>query len=165
MKICKACKKNLPESVYSIHTGERLRSTCNPCRATIAKEKYAISDKAKVKAQYQAYRDTRRITRRANYLITAAKQRAKKKGLDFNLDPFKKEIQEIIDQGVCQITGIPFDIHAKQSWNSPSLDRINPCAGYVRENVRVVLFSLNVMMHDWGLDCVKKVMSALNRMD
>ena len=163
MKVCKVCKRSLPETDYSKHTKERLRSTCKVCRAVIAKEKYSKSDKQEVMRKYRQYRETRWISHRANYLITAAKQRAKTKNLIFDLDPYKAEIQEIINKGVCQVTGIPFDMSARQRWNSPSLDRINPIEGYVRQNVRVVLFSLNVMMHDWGLDCVREVMTALNK--
>ena len=163
MKICKTCGLSLPVTEFSKHTGATLRASCKPCRAIAAKERYAASDKAAIMEKYRQYKETRRVTQRASYLITAAKQRAKKKGIPYNLDAHRVEIQEVINAGVCQLSGICFNLTGKQAWNSPSLDRIIPALGYTRGNVRVVLFSLNVMMHDWGLETVQAVMAGLSK--
>lgn len=165
MKICKTCGLSLPVTEFSKHTGATLRASCKPCRAIAAKDRYAASDKTAIMAQYHKYKEARRITQRASYLVTAAKQRAKEKGIPYDLDGHRRELQEIMDKGVCQLTGLPFDMLGKQTWNSPSLDRIVPSLGYVRSNIRVILFSLNVMMHDWGLETVKKVMSTITKQE
>ena len=161
-KRCKHCQDLVPLTLYARHTGEKLRAVCNPCRAKAAAEAYRSSDKTLISAKNKSYQEVRRITQRASYLVTAAKQRAKAKGLPFNLDAHRAKLQSVMDQGVCQMTGIPFDMLGKQTWNSPSLDRIVPSKGYTISNVRVVLFSLNVMMHDWGVETVKTVVNALN---
>lgn len=162
-KRCKACQSLVPLTLFARHTGVKLRAVCNPCRAKAATEAYKTSDKAALAARSKGYQAARRITQRASYLVTAAKQRAKAKGLPFDLDAHRANLQEAMDKGVCQMTGIPFDMLGKQTWNSPSLDRVVPSRGYVISNVRVVLFSLNVMMHDWGVETVQTVANALKK--
>lgn len=159
--ICQNCKKELPEKDFSIHTGTRRRKTCKKCRAEIASRKYNESDKKYILQKAKEYKEHRRLTHRGHYLVTAAKQRAKTKKVSFDLDRHLDNIQARIDAGFCEITGIPFDLIPKQGWNSPSLDRIDPKKGYILSNVRVVLFSLNIMMHDWGLETVKKIMKRI----
>lgn len=163
VKLCKGCKNLVPLTLFARHTGVKLRAVCNPCRAKAAANAYHTGDKVAIAARNKSYQEVRRITQRASYLVTAAKQRAKAKGLPFDLDAHRAELKNVMDQGVCQMTGIPFDMLGKQTWNSPSLDRVIPALGYTISNIRVVLFSLNVMMHDWGVETVKKVATALNK--
>ena len=163
VKRCKDCQNLVPLTLFARHTGVKLRATCNPCRAKAAAKAYKTSDKAVIAARNKSYQEVRRITQRASYLVTAAKQRAKSKGLPFDLDSHRSALQDVMNQGVCQMTGIPFDMTGKQTWNSPSLDRVVPSKGYMISNVRVVLFSLNVMMHDWGVETVKTVANALSK--
>jgi len=51
--------------------------------------------------------------------------------------------------GCCEITGIPFDfephkIYSKNPY-SPSIDRIDSSKGYTKQNVRIVLWQVNLM--------------------
>ena len=77
----------------------------------------------------------------------SAKQRAKKHGLPFDLTP-----QDILVPTHCPILGIPLIISkngkGKPSGNSPTLDRIDPTLGYVRDNVWVVSSKANRMKQD-----------------
>lgn len=61
----------------------------------------------------------------------------------------------------CALTGIPFYFrHSAESFQDPfgpSLDRINPKGGYTKDNVRLVVFALNVMLMDWGCDIFERV--------
>lgn len=60
-------------------------------------------------------------------------------------------VEEKILLGVCEVTGIPFDlssqstvtVHAKNPW-VPSLDRIDSAGVYSIANVQVVVFMYNV---------------------
>jgi hypothetical protein len=79
-------------------------------------------------------------------LVTLAKYRAKLRRLPFDLDPL--DIDERIQRGFCEATGIPFDLRDRR-W-SPSLDRIQPKRGYVRDNVQVVVWAYNAMKQTWG---------------
>lgn len=93
----------------------------------------------------------------------AASQRAKKRGLPFNLT-----IAYLIDRieatkGRCELSGIAFDprFDADRSYaHNPygvSIDRIEQSAGYVEGNVRLILTSLNFAINQWGLDAYLRV--------
>jgi hypothetical protein len=72
---------------------------------------------------------------------TAAKVRAKKYGVDFNLEP-----SDIITPEFCPVLGIPLFIgDGKSTANSPSLDRIIPSVGYTKGNVRVISHKANTI--------------------
>lgn len=73
--------------------------------------------------------------------------RARRDNLDFDLT---KEWAEVRYTGVCELTGIPFIISAKEKAGksglrpySPSIDRINPLKGYTQDNCRFVLGAVN----------------------
>jgi hypothetical protein len=42
--------------------------------------------------------------------------------------------------------------HERSSIYAPSLDRLDPTAGYSRENCRLVSVGINFAMNRWGLD-------------
>ena len=69
----------------------------------------------------------------------AAKCRAKKKGLPFNI-----EISDIIIPEKCPLLGVKIV--------RPSLDRIKPHLGYVKGNIWVVSRRANVMKNDSSLN-------------
>lgn len=76
-------------------------------------------------------------------MLTEARARAKKKGLEFNLT---KEDIKIPDK--CPVFGVALIVGSKISSNReawPSLDRINPLYGYVKGNVQVISYKANVM--------------------
>jgi len=77
-------------------------------------------------------------------LLTQAKHRAKRKGLDFNL-----EESDIIIPTLCPILEVPLQAHIGQPVlghphdNSPSVDRTDPRLGYVKGNIEVVSYLAN----------------------
>lgn len=76
-------------------------------------------------------------------LLTNAKSRAKKKGLDFSItESYIKSIW--VDR--CPILGIDLVVSANRCQdNSYSLDRIDSTKGYVEGNVMVVSYRANVI--------------------
>jgi len=85
----------------------------------------------------------------------SCKARAKQRGLEFSLS--LSFLQSRIDSGVCEISGIPFDVsppekHGVRRWNCPSIDRIDSSKGYTEDNCRVILYCLNMAFADWGED-------------
>lgn len=102
----------------------------------------------------------RRLERRASCLVSTARTRAKKKGMEFNLDGYTPALQARIEAGVCELTGLPFDMSPGRKYNSPSLDRIDAKRGYLYDNVRVVLLCVNAALGDWGESVFRKVMSS-----
>ena len=88
----------------------------------------------------------------AQDLVAGAKFRAKQKKMPFSLDV--ERIQKAIESGVCEVTGLPFDLRRgsrdgqsnggrKSPW-SPSLDRRVPASGYTNHNTRVVVWIYNI---------------------
>lgn len=75
----------------------------------------------------------------------SAQQRAKKKGVAFDLTP---EWVNARWTGRCEITGIEFRTDKTSrgpGFFSPSLDRVVPEHGYVQSNCRFVLWAVNAM--------------------
>jgi hypothetical protein len=97
------------------------------------------------------------VKRRLGSLAYAAKNRANAKNLPYNINTdFVIELWE--EQGMqCPITGRMFDL---ESWgkkaqvnpDAPSIDRIDPTLGYVKGNVRLVTYSANVCLNEYGHD-------------
>jgi hypothetical protein len=59
------------------------------------------------------------------------------------------------------LTRIPFNLDGGKTWDSPSLDRINNAKGYTPENVRVVLYCVNVMANIWGENKIIEIAEAI----
>jgi hypothetical protein len=79
-------------------------------------------------------------------MISYAKDRAKRKGFEFNIE--KSDIDIPI---ICPILGIPIfkemslEKKSGPSGNSPSLDRIDNKKGYVKGNIQVISHRANTM--------------------
>jgi hypothetical protein len=100
--------------------------------------------------QKRLYAMENRKKNRAYELVRHARDRAKKKGLAFDLDGYSTEIQRRIDNGLCEVTGLPLNLEGGRTWDSPSLDRIEPKGPYLYSNIRIVCHAINSAMGDWG---------------
>lgn len=100
----------------------------------------------------------RRLKKRAMCMVATARTRAKRRCLPFDLDTYVGELQSIIDSGVCQFSGLPFDLSPGLKYNSPSIDRIYPEKGYVFGNVRIILHCFNCAFGDWGEEVFLRAM-------
>ena len=77
-------------------------------------------------------------------MVQDACQRARKKGLEFNLTE-----HDIVIPSHCPALGIPiFCEGGRATANSPSLDRIDPSKGYTRDNIVVVSHRANTLKRD-----------------
>lgn len=105
---------------------------------------------------------SKKRTRVINMLIKGCEKRAMMKGREFSLtsDWLNDRLHQSADR--CEVTALPFDYGKldEKNPNAPSIDRIDNSIGYVPENVRIVLHSLNVAMNVWGLDYYLKVAEA-----
>lgn len=84
-------------------------------------------------------------------LWSAAKQRAKKQGVPFDLEP--SYLKEIGIPEKCPVLGIPLnkspgDGTGERNDNSPSLDKFIPSLGYVPGNVHIISWRANRMKSD-----------------
>lgn len=99
--------------------------------------------------------------RTAIELIVAARARANKLDLPFDLDRHAAELRARIRLGVCELSGVALKVERgpKQA-NSASLDRIRPELGYVYSNIRVIAFALNAGLGNWGEDAFAEIAKA-----
>lgn len=117
---------------------------CYGCRAEANKKrKYWREEKHKKTASQ--YRKNNPVF----CLMEGARNRAKKKGIPFELD-----YSDIIIPEFCPILGIPlFRNEGKTACpNSPSLDRVNPDLGYVKGNVQVISHRANTIKNDASIE-------------
>jgi len=82
---------------------------------------------------------------RIQRILAMARQRAKEKGWDFDLD--RKWCEKEIDRR-CVATGLPFDLslggsYIKMNSYAPSIDRIDKNKGYIKDNCRMVIWAYN----------------------
>ena len=82
-----------------------------------------------------------------NILYVGAKQRAKRRNLDFNI-----QLSDIIIPKNCPIFGTPIKLFLEDMSqsnisraNSPSLDRIDSTKGYVKNNIIVLSYRANIV--------------------
>ena len=103
------------------------------------------------------------LNRRGAALAANVKRRAKAKGWAYDLDDHIPDLQARVDAGVCELTGYPFDVTrvpgGGRRFNAPSLDRIDPLKGYTHDNIRVVLYIVNVALNNWGENTLREVMT------
>ncbi len=97
---------------------------------------------------------------RQHRMLGAAKKRAQEKGLPFNLT-----VNDFFIPDFCPVLGLRLSLKLKRGRgpDSPSLDRIIPELGYVRDNVRVISWRANELRKNGtteelrliGLDAVR----------
>lgn len=108
---------------------------------------------------YNQYQRDRADTYVGQRLIYAAKARAKKKGLDFDLT-----IEDISIPTHCPILHIELSRGTKESKDSaPSLDRINPKRGYIKGNVQVISWRANRIKNDASREEVALLLEWFNK--
>ena len=108
----------------------------------------------------QGRRRRERPVGRTHELWHTAKTRAGRKEIPFSLT--KKRILSAIEGGVCEVTGIPFDLRAGLGRLpfSPSIDRIEIKGPYSDENVQIVVQIHNQARGEWGNGALKKYLKS-----
>jgi hypothetical protein len=110
-----------------------------------------------------AWQRARRKAKPADYLLFDAKRRADKKNVPYDISNAERtRIENIINTGKCEVTGLPFaGLEGTANPWSPSLDRAVPDLGYVDGNIRVVVWSLNMAKAGWGDDVLLTLARAI----
>ena len=88
------------------------------------------------------------IKNKTEWMLSHAKERSVKKQVEFDL--CRAEIEQVLRDGLCQYTGIAFDLTdgPRTPW-SPTLDRLNNDLGYTKDNVQVVVWAFNAFKNQW----------------
>jgi hypothetical protein len=134
-KRCKACTNNY----------NRKRHHENP-ECKMKKKIYRINLSPEVSREYLRHYYTT-LSGRAKSLMKTAKRRSTKFNDECDLD--EAFLIEKLEKGVCEITGIAFDFNKNSKYSknpyAPSIDRIDCSKGYLKSNVRMVLWQVNLM--------------------
>jgi hypothetical protein len=113
----------------------------------------SIREKARVKARENYSTENRRMSYRNNVeseLFYHAKDRAKRKGLEFSLVK-----EDIVIPDLCPVFGTPINFDDKK--NVPTLDRIDSSKGYTKENIKVISFRANRLKDNGTIEEFMKI--------
>ena len=120
-----------------------LGHNCTECRRNALSRRYE-DKKTEICKQTREWFQNNPVKR----MLIAAKNRAKSKGLIFNL-----EFDDIVIPTTCPVLGIPLHQGTGQlTPNSPSLDRIDSTQGYTKNNVIVISYRANSLKKDATVD-------------
>lgn len=141
-KACRECRRRRVNIVKGL---------CKACRS---KYRDSIREKARQKDFH---------LERAKSIYYGARTRARKKRLPFDLTI--NWIYDKIKQGYCEVTGLPFShkIQKPPHRFAPSIDKVLPSLGYVKENCRMVVLMVNIIKRDYSDEEVADVGFALAR--
>jgi len=90
------------------------------------------------------YRQIKRLETYEGAILASAKYRAKKKGLEFNL-----ELSDIIIPEYCPILKVKLNHGERSNYRyTPSIDRIDNNKGYIKGNIRIISMQANKMKSD-----------------
>jgi hypothetical protein len=153
-RTCSRCGAQKPSSDFRNGSKGRKYHRCKSCVKELAEQS------PKTKPRLAKANKKWRAKNRGWQLLSSAKDRAKDKGLPFEIT--FHEIQAKVDAGICEATGIPFNLSEPRAWNSPSLDQIEPGKGYTHDNTRVVIYAYNVMANVWGEKRILEVAQAIS---
>jgi hypothetical protein len=118
-------------------------------------KRWATRNKEKANLRMKEWRQ-----RNPKYMLhVSAKRRATKDGTVFSIT-----IDDIPDiPEVCPILGIALfqrdDGTKGPCANSPTLDKINPELGYVKNNIAIISFKANKMKSDMSIENLEKILS------
>jgi len=118
-----------------------LRANCKECDYKVSHE-FAISEEGRNYRRKWQNDDRQKNPERS--LLRAAKKRAKENNLPFNL-----ELSDIVIPENCPALGIPLFLgKGKVTDNSPTVDKIIPSKGYVKDNIAVISYRANSIKRD-----------------
>ena len=153
-KVCCICgiEKNSSEFSKNPRSLTGLGSRCKECSNKQRRDaKYYLKSNKTKKLRLNSdpiYREYTNKLKKENLIknygtfsYLNAKRRAKKRGLEFNLDP-----QDIIIPKECPILHIPIILGTKGNYeNTPSIDRIDNSKGYTKDNIQIISKKANSM--------------------
>jgi len=123
-----------------------------PCDSNHDSKRYTISGKCIACENIKSSEYAKR--KKPNILLTKAKNRAKQKNLEFNID-----ITDIVIPKKCPVLGIDIisDGSKRYTNNSPSVDRIDNNKGYIKGNVTVISYRANALKNDATIEELQRI--------
>ena len=161
--MCPRCKKE-PADFFKGHPEACRECVCAANRISAKRTYDRKRNNAKVarhvarhRVEINEARRVRHVEQPALSMLREAKRRARRKNIPFDLRLFDIHIPT-----TCPVLGIPIFVSGGVvTQNSPSIDRIVPCLGYVRGNVRVISFRANSLKQDATCEELQLVLADL----
>ena len=151
MKTCTTCKVEKPYKKFhkDSYAKDGLHSRCIKCRK-----------KHEIPKDYRAVYINNNEWR-LKQLYHAAKARAKRKNLDFDLT-----VEDVLEmypkKGCCPVFGFKFEWGTRQERDkSPSIDRIDSTKGYVKDNCQIISWKANRIKCNFTLEDLQTVVDFL----
>lgn len=126
---------------------------CLSCRRAVKRKEKYLRHKATMLRKVQEWR----VNSPAEYLLSSAKQRARRGGLPFDID-----VTDVVVPEHCPLLGlrlVPFG--GKRVDETPSLDRIDATKGYVKGNVWVISWRANRLKSDAAFEELEAIVSGI----
>lgn len=115
---------------------------------------WARNNPEKAAEQQRKSRNTLRGS--INSKVSSARQRAKNKKLDFDIDIDFIQSLWNYQEGKCALTGKPMTYRGKknsqESFDSFSIDRIDSSKGYVKDNIQLVRWGVNSIKNNMDME-------------
>ncbi len=153
-KTCFCCKKTKPAKEFSKNAGLQggLHTWCKTC----CSEKHKVSEYAKksgavrkekihndpiFKEKINKQKRESRLRNISAVLLKGCKDRALKKGIEFNIT-----LEDIVIPKICPILLQPIIQGTKDNYKfSPSVDRIDNTKGYIKGNIQIISMKANTI--------------------
>jgi len=148
VKQCAKCKETKDLSKFNKNTTKKdgLQSYCLSCMNI-----------------YQA--ESRKTPRGRAVCLIADARKADARKQKFEINISEDWVEEKLKKGTCELTGLPFDFSPSKNTHfnryAPSLDRINSSKGYTKDNVRVVLSSVNIALGQYTDEDMLPILEAM----
>lgn len=127
------------------------RRYANNAAAYVEKKRaWQVANPEKVKVS----KKKERVKNRASIMLQSVRYSCKEKGLECDIT--REWLQERLDVGICEMSGLPFDLDVvgHNQPNKPSIDRKTAGGPYTQANCRMVLWSVNRALCNYGEDYV-----------
>lgn len=161
-RYCNTCKKMLPINNFNIHLSKANQRFCIPCYEKYLKKDYDKRKNFRIERwsnlelrnhDYKIHADYRKRNM-SKILWIGARKRAANLNLDFDLTQ-----EDVVVPEKCPLLGTPliFNTGFKTRDPSPSLDRIDPNKGYVKNNVWVISYRANRIKNDASFEELERI--------
>lgn len=160
---CNRCKVEKSKSEFDVGN-LKCKDCAEYCLSYYRKNRKASIERAKKSQNKDRQRTNaykRDLMRRnpVNYMYGAIKSKCKKYDIPFDL-----EKSDIVIPKFCPVLGIEMHISDENaSGSSPSVDRIDPCKGYVKNNIHIISHKANTIKSNASLEELQKVVDFLKR--
>lgn len=150
---CPVCNRDLPYYMFSMsRKGKTGRMwCCKECydnKPDISDNNFRKNYDEEFKKLIYTQKRESRIRNFAHAMFIAAKNRAKRKGIEFNIDE-----SDIVIPEICPLLETPIEYGDRTNYDrSPSLDRIDNNKGYVKGNIWVISQKANAMKNSATFD-------------